>query len=441
MMKSWPTLGTITIASIGLAAFSLVSSVHAQEPPVKAKPPREVFPDAGQKPLDNWTGPVFQLSQDYPESEPKPEDYRWKKIDFRTDWQGYMKSVLTYCLEGNVENDWVLQKNKVRGWYHAPWMHWGRNGREFIHGLTYERVSLPGELAQTQTSTNQNWAVGMYNAPGGYVIGKVWQDPDKPDASAAHFRDGTVSIKLLFTQATVDQVPYLQGDKEWQAYIYTSVNQPTNPQAPRAVQTLRLLQVDISVRDTRADATTGWLFGTFTYNGNLPGKTPYDRLAPVGLMWGNDPGVTVAMIRDGTKLREKKINSSPDVPFQHLGWGGRLNGPVDNPISSCLSCHSTAQWPVSAPIVPPRSALPDSAQWMTWFRNVKNDEPFTMGSQSLGYSLQLGTGIQNFFQWKAQTLSKGGAFNAPSTARDALRLRESEILPQGNFPISRSGEQ
>jgi hypothetical protein len=38
---------------------------------------------------------------------------------------------------------------------------------------------------------------------------------------------------------------------------------------------------------------------------------------------------------------------------QHLGWLGRLNGPVDNPQSACLSCHGTAQSPVVSPMVPP----------------------------------------------------------------------------------------
>jgi hypothetical protein len=42
-----------------------------------------------------------------------------------------------------------------------------------------------------------------------------------------------------------------------------------------------------------------------------------------------------------------------------LGWGERLNGPIDNPASACLSCHMTAQWPKSSPMF--MSTLPWSA--------------------------------------------------------------------------------
>jgi hypothetical protein len=394
------------------------------------------------KPLPGWTGPVFELSQDYPKSQPKPEAYPWKQYDFRTQWREYAMSVLQYCSEGNLEVDWVVQKNKVRRWYHAPWLHWGLNGREFIHGLTRERVTEPKELAPTQTSEFQNWAVGMYNAPGGYVIGRVWRNPQKPDPSQAKFPDGTAAVKLLFTEASVDQVPYLKGSKEWQAYIYQDVVTPLNPlvssaaapDMPRVVKTLRLLQIDIAVRDSRADATTGWVFGTFTYNASIPGNTDWDRIVPVGLMWGNDPGVTAEMVQSGTKLQETIINPSPDLPRQHLGWGGRLNGPVDNPMSSCLSCHSTGQFPTDTPLLPPTGVTPGSQEWMGWFRNVKAGEPFSPGHQSLNYSLQLASGIQKFNVWKALADSRGGAFNAAPEERAAGRSRRLH-------PVTRQGDE
>jgi hypothetical protein len=436
-----PVVNAIARTAIFVSCFlCLIESfplpVDGQEGKKASNSPHHLFPDSRDKPLAGWSGPVFQLSQDYPSEKPTAEEYPWKKWDFKTQWKEYMRSVLDYCLEGNTEVDWVVQHNKVRRWYHAPWMHWGRNGREFIHGLTYEREARPGELSQRQTSVFQNWAVGIYNGPGGYVIGKVWKDAENPDLESARFPDGTVSIKLLFTQAPVDQVPYLKASKEWDAYIYLTTTIPPDAQGSRMVASLRLLQVDLAVRDSRADETTGWVFGTFTYNGEINGRTPYDRLVPVGLMWGNDPRVTVAMVRNGTTLKETRINPSTDLPFQHLGWAGRLNGPVDNPISSCLSCHSCAQWPAADPIVPPRTAKPDAIEWMRWFRNIRADEPFTNGSRSLGYSLQLAVGIQNFYAWREVSITKGGHSNGPGAVQD-MRL---EHLPVKNFPFSRSGE-
>jgi hypothetical protein len=230
-------------------------------------------------------------------------------------------------------------------------------------------------------------------------------------------------VKLLFTQANAEQVPYLKGSKEWQSHIYSEIVVPTHPLMPRAIQTVRLLQLDVAVRDSRSP--TGWVFGTFVYNCNARGDSPWKRMVPIGLMWGNDPGITVAMVRSGRKLQETVINSSDEVPFQHLGWAGRLTGPVDNPISSCLSCHSVSQWPpdLDSPLVPPRRTRdnriiePDSTEWMRWFRNIKAEEPFTSGSNqvSLGYSLQLMAGLQNFSEWQKAINNKGGAFNSRMT--------------------------
>jgi len=97
-----------------------------------------------------------------------------------------------------------------------------------------------------------NYAVGFYNAPGGMIIGRVWQDHGDPDPTAALFPNGTVATKLIFTTASEAEVPYLKGSPQWQAYVYANPNDPA-PKAtsPRAVLSLRLLQIDIAVKDDR----------------------------------------------------------------------------------------------------------------------------------------------------------------------------------------------
>ena len=92
--------------------------------------------------------------------------------------------MLAYFYEGNIRPDVEASfdpaQNTVRSWYHAPWQDVGTNGREPIHGLTRERVNLPGELDPNQTSQWNNYAVGFYNAPGGVTIGQVWADHGDP---------------------------------------------------------------------------------------------------------------------------------------------------------------------------------------------------------------------------------------------------------------------
>ena len=347
------------------------------------------FPDAHDPPPAGWTGPVFHLRQDYPQTLPPTGTRPWTSISFKTQPNDYMKAVLTYALEGNKEVDFVVQNNATRGWYHAPWMHAGTAGREFVHGLTKERSSRPGELHANQTGTFENWAVSVYNPRGGYTFGRVWKDPDAPNPALAKFPVGTVAVKLIFTEAPVSQVPYLAGSVEWQADINRASNAGARP-------TLRLLQVDVAVRDSRATTTTGWVFGTFIYDGNAPGATPWERLVPVGLMWGNDP----TRIHTAQALQESKINADLHIP-QHLGFEKRLNGPVDNPRSSCLSCHSTAQINTnlsraSRDAIPPANA--SLATLKMYFRNIKSGVPFDAGARSLDYSLQLQNGIANWAQ-------------------------------------------
>lgn len=356
-----------------------------------------VFPDSGVPLPSGWTGPVFHLSQNYPQQIPA-DTYPWLQFDPTNQPDQYMFSVLQYCLDGNVQVDWVLQANAKRAWYHAPWMHWGGHGREPIHGLTFERMSQPGELAIQQTAVLQNWAVGMYNAPGGYTIGQVWANPIKPNTAAATFPPNTVSIKLLFTEGTPTQIPFLSGSKAWPAYVYVDP-QNTGPGAARVLKTLYLLQVDVAVRDPRVNSTTGWVFGTFIYDGRNQGNDPYAKLRPVGLMWGNDPSLGPVQYQQGARSEQTRLYSPTQAIMRHYGWLGRLNGPVDNPKSSCLSCHSTAQWPVAAPMVPSANTPQGSPAWMQWFRNVPAGQPFSAGSTSLDYSLQLATGIQNLAAW------------------------------------------
>ena len=82
-----------------------------------------------------------------------------------------------------------------------------------------------------------------------------------------------------------------------------------------------------------------------------------------------------------------------------LGWNGRLNGPVDNPQSSCMSCHMTAEYPALSAMSPLFTAKPPpvgSKDWMRWFQNEKCAVPFDAKAKSSDFSLQLAISLQNF---------------------------------------------
>ena len=300
---------------------------------------------------------TFSLSQNYPDTFDVNASKPWTKFDFKKDYQNYMAAVLDYCMEGNIEVDFKVQDNKVRKWYAAPWMHDDGNspatgkqnaGREYLHGLTREITIKAKTLGDLQTTNFQTYATSFYNAPGGYTIGKVWKNADNPDINQSNFPEGTVTFKLLFTEADTMQVPYLANSKQWTANIFV----PSDSFNKRVNTPVRLLQLDIAIKDKTAES--GWIFGTFVYNAASKGLTWKERMAPVGLMWGDDSKDTTMLNitnRYNPSLKQSVINQSllkknDKVPTQayvtHLGMGGRMNGPVDNPISSCISCHAHA---------------------------------------------------------------------------------------------------
>lgn len=374
-------------------------------------------------PPTGWMGPKFELSRSYPAMEPTPEvSPSWMGVDFRTSGQEaeYLKRVLEYCLEGNVAVDFKVQDNAIRKWYHTPWMHYGPAGREPIRGLTSERPAPKKFLNDAQNRRVQCWAVGYYNAPGGWVIGQFWNDPANPNSSMPRFPVGTVVFKLLFTDATSTEVPYLAESLEWEAMINKTGPAPDFDIQSSRVPTpvgMKLLQIDVAVRDSRADSTTGWVFGTFVYDVALktPGDTVWKRMRPVGLMWGNDPGYTPG---PGTKPGEGWLNPLAEAQLTTsvrtvLGYQGRVNGPVDNPISSCISCHMTAQDKPAPITTQAKNTHPDTFYHTlpntNWFRNLKPSDPFRAGEKSLDYSLQLARGLDNFSNWKKANFTPGGA--------------------------------
>jgi hypothetical protein len=114
-------------------------------------------------------------------------------------------------------------------------------------------------------------------------LDKVWRDLGSLTSAASQFGEGTVVAKILFTSAAPNDfetsVPYLlDGAPEWQ------VNAEGNSPRSKQIQALRLLQMDIAVKDSRAGAT-GWVFGTFAYNREVKADDGWHRMMPVGLTW------------------------------------------------------------------------------------------------------------------------------------------------------------
>jgi hypothetical protein len=390
-------------------------------------------------PADQYEGRVFQLSQNYPTAVPAsdkiPAICTTDMEKIKTGWRQYLMDVRAYCFKGNifggdVEDDWRVEDNKEARWFHMPWQHYGPTGREGIHGLTKEAPVAVRQLAWSQTyAGGQTCAIGFYNEFGGYTIGEVWKDPEQPGKGMTkiEFPVGTVVFKLLFVDVPNKQVPSLNPPLRWQGYVTDNYDA-----THRSIRNLSLIQADVMVR--HKDAPCGWIFGNFQYNGTRKGaakaKSLWENLVPVGLQWGNDPDVKdnahnpqpVKTIINH-KLKETVINPDTDeLPPTHLGWNGRLNGPVDNPMSSCMSCHLTASSPQRiqmSPLFEADTPPPGSEKWMRWFQNLRCGERFDKDSMPTDFSLQMAISLQNFRAWQSEGAGSraGGYTSTKVTAR------------------------
>jgi hypothetical protein len=333
-----------------------------------------IFPDFIDRVDENHSGRRFRLRQDYPTKLPPNELLPWLAHDFKTaaGADAYMMAVRAYIYEGMREADWWLEDNKLRNWYHVPWMTTGRHPREFLRGLTDERPLTGPELGIKPGVTVQNWAVGFYNSIGAFAIGRIWNDPNNPNPAAGQVPEGTVVAKVLFTAARPQDfsgADPVAGAPTWRANIFNR-----QLASGKEILSVRLMQMDIAIRDKRA-GVTGWVFGTFAYDATAKGADPWDRMMPVGLMWGNDPALSDSAYQQGSRARETIVSKlAPSYAVNHLGRSGRMNGPIDNPVSACMSCHATAQTEVVAPMTPMTSCK--DKQILHWFRNLPGTEAF-----------------------------------------------------------------
>jgi hypothetical protein len=407
---------------------------------------------------------IFRLKADFPTVMPTvmPD---FLSIDFKKDPLKYIEAVRDYGFEGNIPS-WDPYQNKIRKWYHIPWLHPSTDGpgayppnggTEGFHGLIKEAPVGPLQLGPGLLGVDGDYsvyAITLVNDMAGYAMGRMWKDPENPNLKTLdkRYKDGgfplgTVFVKLLFTDAPkgTDQVDYLVNPLTWKAYITENFWKSNK----RVVSDVHLLQMDISVRDPRADRSpanpegTGWIFGTFCYNGKLNKENKFMNLVPVGMMWGNDPKNKINKTAPyppittevNKELKETVIFESPNLPPQHLGWNGRLDGPADLNTVSCMSCHNTAQYPQITSLVP-LGAAPDGGakppvqggtdEWMKWFQNIDCGTSMNQTVYSTDFSFQVAIALQNFYAAK-EAAQRGKFFSQYKAV--PVHIRRGDITP------------
>lgn len=233
---------------------------------------------------------------------------------------------------------------------------------------------------------------------------------------AAIFDEGSIIVKAAFTTASADTWKPMQYALPWtislnpvncnssgQVLHETSHSQKVSDLAGKEIETyiassveqpepidVNLFQFDIVTKDSIASPETKWVFSTLVHDaGKLysspDAATAWENLVPLGAMWGNDPQIT----NINRALNQTWINQqAPLYARETLGWGGRLSGPNDGAVqtppyyqctgdgcdpdtlchgnsctfvgnggenlamSSCMSCHSAAQYTMASFLLP-----------------------------------------------------------------------------------------
>ncbi len=389
-----------------------------------------------------YTGPRYRLNHHYPKVPNKsPANPPWRqalqgKPISANNAIAYVSALKEYIAKDMsvLVNDYTKWDPFKTNWYDQPWIatkvKGGQHtwpGREPIQG-TYPGPGFDSGTYPDLKQPMQDYVAVYYDEVAAYTLNRIWQQPNpyQPQLKNTQFQEGAIIVKLALTTASGADWPVMQGSAR--SRVFVPPFDPSKPQIP-ILTDVYVLQFDLIVKDSKTAPKTGWVFATLVYDKDAPGQTTWDKLVPLGAMWGNDPGVNSAT--DPTApLFETVVNpAAPAYSKITLGWGGRLSGPNDAAAgpedngtfprySSCMSCHGAAENPGGSLVPLPNT--PGSPAWMNWFQDRAGNQPQDPGRIALDYDMvttQAATnqqaltgrseGIQNFEKRMLQLRSRG----------------------------------
>ena len=336
-------------------------------------------------PSSVYSGPLFQLSHTYPPTPVLPPDPPpWRQAiglgQINTqNAPAYVQALKDYIASDmrTLLFDYSHWDAAAAGWYNQPWL---GPVREPIHG-TYVGSTFPAAMFPISglTKTMTTHVLVYYDAVAAGSLQRVWgqsaQDPIPGlNAQGGQFPEGGLIVKPAFTTASGTDWPPIDGAFPWLIWAPTD-RSGGSPE----LQTVYLFQFDIIVKDTASVPGSGWVFATLVYDASVEGDN-WDKMIPLGAMWGNDPDVVSPENCDylvpGScpPLSETWVNqATPVYARETLGWGGRLSGPNDGSVdisavvqtpdglvpyngryamSSCMSCHGVAEYQLMSFLLP-----------------------------------------------------------------------------------------
>jgi hypothetical protein len=376
-------------------------------------------------PRSQYSGPLFQLSYDYPQQAALPNT-PWRAainngvitVDNAKAYVDALKASVSADMRILIQ-DYANWNAAERGWYNEPWL---SAQREPIHGTYVGSSDFPKALfaGSGLAKDFSTYVLTYYSSRAATTQYAVWGKTALNPAIkkiSTQVQEGGVIVKLALSTANADTWPVMAGTQQWPLYITT--NATTGNHASPQVDMASVMQFDMIVKDTQSAPQTGWVFSTLVYDKDAPGVDVWDKMVPLGVMWGNDPQSNSAL-PNPPPLKENWINpAAPGYAKMTLGWGGRLSGPNDGalndaiygtgknrkvaanlPSSSCMSCHGPSEWPFKSFLLPTTTMPPQnpqgdylvmwppgSPQWMRWFQSRNGSTPQDVGTVAFDYDM------------------------------------------------------
>jgi hypothetical protein len=369
--------------------------------------------------IQQYKGSFFELSHNYPTTVKSIGNTPWQKalkgkpisesnvFAYMDSLKNYIKPrVLPFLIN---HKGWTAAKY---GWFNEPWL---GPQRDAILGA-YLGNGNPKYMFKSLKEDEAGYVLVLYDSTAAYTLEKIWGKTAENINllnDATQFAEGSVILKLAFSNINYPQWPVMQGAETFQ--IYDTFPTSESPKKGFQMRKVSFFQIDVIVKDSKTSPKTGWVYSTFVYDMNATG-TLWEKMVPLGAMWGNDPDVNSPLAPPYPKLSETVINEkAPPYSKETLGWGGRLSGPNDGAIaqeavnvttgekyknlalSSCMSCHIPAQDLLKSFLLPGPPAkktdtvlyvfTPGSPQWNSWFKDNYGNIPFDSGQVATDYDL------------------------------------------------------
>lgn len=396
-----------------------------------------------------YDGPLFKFPHNYPTKLETSQLFPWQKVlkgkpltkENAYEYVMALKKYVTNPLKTFVLEPKKWNESSQQGWYSMLWAgenvdKTGWEGREAIYGTYTGQIMSKDVYEDSGLKVNiRNHAAIYYDEIAAYTLHKVWQKCNETTGECtpsiqngeAQFKEGAIVVKSAGVTATPQEWPVLQGAAKWQIYRKPFDLNGTIETAKPQVTDIRVGIFDIIVKDSVAAPQTGWVFTTLVYDKDAKGENAWDKMVPLGAMWGNDPDVNSAKYPQ-EELQENYINpQAPAWAKVTLGYGKRLSGPFDIAVkygvkvdgkvvpalrsSSCLSCHGTSSYIPGDDVAstffysakdytvkPWEMYTPGSKEWNEWFQNRWGDVPQSKEKNAiaLDYSTFLEAVLMNY---------------------------------------------